>query len=282
MVSNFEKGIIIKIKNLSRERVARRLKFLIFIPRGITKKPRSSTAVISDLFLIRGGNDWNTEFELLNIRGIVEGDNRITDETAKFVFFDPDGREVSRRDINLPAQGRTTIKLSELFGERDLGTFSIFHSKTVSWLSNQNGYLADRGYTGYEYKGLQVKGYVHGNLDATALDKNDFEMLGQSGFVPRTYNLQHVLRGPATYQFAFVNPTKKKVKLKARVSGLSGEKFNKHEKHSLELNSRASRIVSTTLKDGETAKLSVRSRLYMMGRPVVFRVADQTMDVFHG
>jgi len=48
-------------------KIKRRAKLLIFINKNLTKIPTEKTAVISDLFPVKKGYDWLTEFELLNV-----------------------------------------------------------------------------------------------------------------------------------------------------------------------------------------------------------------------
>jgi hypothetical protein len=139
-------------------------------------------------------------------------------------------------------------------------------------------FLAERGYSGYGYQNLGVKGYVHGNLDAVALIKGEVLPLGNSGLIPRFYTVQHCLRGPARYEFVFTNPTAKKIKIIPNIS------FNKNKwfaKDAFSMNSLGSHTVTVEIKESQKAYVRFKSKLYL-GRPVVFRVANNSMDVFHG
>ena len=62
--------------------VKRKLKFGVFIPRKITLRPKNSKAVISDLFPIKNDLDWKTEFELLNVPGLINGNNNNLNQLA--------------------------------------------------------------------------------------------------------------------------------------------------------------------------------------------------------
>ena len=269
------------ITKLPMKKIFRKAKFATFIPKGITKIPTSKKAVISDLFLLRNDLNWKTEFELLNVRGLIEGNNKVQPgDEATFWFFDRDGIKIGEQQIAIPDVGRFTIKFADFVDAkfRNAKTFAVFHTKVPSVDILDRSYLAERGYTGYEYFGLGLKGYVHGNLDAVALADNKLEMLGNAGLMQRRYTVQHELTGPAEYEFFFTNPTARSQRIVGYTRAASG-KFTRIGK--LNLKSRGSGKFQVKVAAGETSRFQIKSRLYL-GRPVVFRVADQTMDVFHG
>ena len=131
---------------------------------------------------------------------------------------------------------------------------------------------------GYEYKNLGVKGYVHGNLDAVALIKGKVKPLGNSGFISRFYTVQHCLTGPAQYEFVFTNPTSRKIKIIPSISH-SPNQWSKSE--SFQIASLGTYTHTVIVKQDENAYVRFKSHLYL-GRPVVFRIANDSMDVFHG
>ena len=203
--------------------VKRKLKFGVFIPRKITLRPKNSKAVISDLFPIRNDSDWKTEFELLNVPGLINGNNNTNlGQLVTLYFFSSDGNLLGNKHVVMNRTGRQTIKLSEILsnGLSDAKTFALFHNYDDNSLLNDGSFLAERGYTGYEYKNSGVKGYVHGNLDAVALSGSQVAPLGNSGLIPRTYTVQHQLLGPAKYDFVFTNPTSRGIVIKPLLSGI--------------------------------------------------------------
>jgi len=261
--------------------VKRKIKFGIFIPKKITLKPKNSNAVISDLFPIRNDSDWKTEFELLNIPGLINGNNNTNSaHSVTLYFFNDNGNLLGNKHIVMSNAGRQTIKLSEIL-ESELSsakTFALFHNYEENDLQSDGSFLAERGYTGYEYKNSGIKGYVHGNLDAVALTGNQIEPLGNSGIIPRTYTVQHKLMGPAKYDFVFTNPTPRRIVIEPLLSAI---KNNWIVQKSFEIPSLGSRSFTINLVKEDSYKIKFKSRLYL-GRPVVFRVFDQGMDVFHG
>lgn len=262
-------------------RIKRKLKLILFIGKSLTKAPSDKSAVISDLFPIKQDVNWNTEFELLNVAGLINGDNNQKEGySAKMYFFDVKGRTLGSQEIKMENVGRKTLRLADYVSSNFKGaaTFSIFHPSIVGKIEMAGSYLAERGYCGYEYNNLGVKGYVHGNLDAVALVGNKVKAVGNSGLISRYYTVQHCLRGPAKYEFVFTNPTSRKVKITPRISysprkWLAGNSFS--------INSLGSHTYVLDVKENEKVYVKFKSRL-CLSRPVVFRIANDSMDVFHG
>ena len=195
------------------------------------------------------------------------------------VFFSKDGIELGRRDIEISGLGRRTINLKDFLkdGLRDSATFAVFHERSSTVADLGESFMAERGYVGYKYKSVEVKGYVHGNLDAVSYSSGTIKKLGNFGFLRKTYFVQHLLTGPAYYDFVVTNPTSKKILVKPiiEVNGLI-QKFEKNTIPSLGCHTFRVKIQET-----EIGKIKFKSYLYL-GRPVVFRVADNSFDVFHG
>jgi hypothetical protein len=252
----------------------------IFVPNGITRMPKSRQSVISDLFFIRADNDWETSFELLNINALLLGSfERHEWHSAIMYFFDSDGNVIQELQIPMNSTPRSTLRINDMIQDfpKVPATFALFHSERESADLRGESLIAERGYVGYEFKGLGVKGYVHGNLDAVALSDNVVEPIGNSGVFKRHYTVQHLLFGAARYEFAFTNPTSKSQKISMEVSNVS----NKWVKNSeLVLKPLGSGIFE--IDDfGNTNVVRFKSKLYL-GRPIVFRTTPNSLDVFHG
>lgn len=270
--------IPLNFKNLSMffPRVRRK----IFIPSGLTRTPKFPQSVISDLFFIRADNLWQTNFELLNINALLLGgfEARVWG-SAQMYFFGSDGEIIQKLVIPIDSTPRSTINLNKLIQNfpKKPATFALFHSESETAELRGSSLIAERGYVGYEYKNLGAKSYVHGNLDAVALSTNGVEALGFSGVFIRNYTVQHLLSGDAKYEFAFTNPTRKSQKISMELSF----KSNKWKKSTmLVLKPFGAGIIKVT-EPGQTCVVRFKSKLYL-GRPVVFRTTNLSMDVFHG
>ena len=86
----------------------RKIKFGINIPLKVFKKPKHRNSVTSDLFPIRNDKNWTTEFEFLNLPGLIRGDIS-SKHKAKLVFFRID--EVDKLELLL-----VFIRLEEILG----------------------------------------------------------------------------------------------------------------------------------------------------------------------
>jgi len=261
--------------------VIRKAKYALWIPRKITRKPEEKGAVISDLFPLRSDEHWQTHFELLNVSGLISGDNSSTQERkARFVFFNSEGTKLTEKLIEIPSSGRRTIKLDNEFDPSisSASSFAVFHEIPNQALDIGGSFLAERGYTGYSRRDSQIRGYVHGNLDSLAFKDGKIQTIGNKGILPRFYTVQHPLRGPATYEFFLSNPTSRAVNVRV-LKGQDGKGWAEVER--FKLSPRGSWIFKIESRDEKASFIRIRSRFYL-GRPVAFRIAGRGFDVFHG
>ena len=262
-------------------RLFRKAKYLVFIPRKVTRRPADARSLVSDLFPIMAGGNWSTEFELLDLPSLIRGSyDKTTDHEAEFYFFDKNGSFLGKQLINAGSNPRFNVDLTALISDTFPGaaTFAVFHKDIA--IPNEMGtsLVAERGYTGYRLGQLPAKGYVHGNLDSIALTSDGLQNIGNQGILNRYYNLQHLLRGEAEYIFALTNPTSKKVKIKIELKS-SKEKYRILDEFSIP--PRGIRFFTHSVREIETAQLRILSKLYL-SRPVVIRVTKHSMDIFHG
>ena len=245
----------------------------------VFKKPSGQESVISDLFPIRNDDNWSTEFEFLNLQGLIQGDISGAHK-ALIVFFDKNGSQLGEVEIEINQIGRKTIILEELLKNalKDSATFAVFHKNEPRKMDLGQSFIAERGYVGYKSKNTFIKGYVHGNLDAVAFSENKIQMLGNIGLFKKTYLVQHILTGPAFYEFIITNPTsRKEITIFPRI---------KYSKNTIKLKrikipARGVERISVDLRSNETAIVYFKSRLYL-ARPIVFRNSGRSFDVFHG
>lgn len=252
----------------------------IFLRLGLTRRPRDKKSVISDLFVLRTGPDWQTNFELLNINALLLGgfDEGISSSVQMF-FFSHNGELIQKLQIPVDSTPRTTINLSKLILNfpQEPATFAVFHSPTDSARVRGDSFLAERGYVGYEFKGLGTKGYVHGNLDAVAYCNDQIEPLGSGGLLRRNYTVQHLISNGAKYEFAFTNPTRRTQNIALEVS----TEPNVWKKSSSIVLKPFGAGIMEVIGLTKPSVVRFRSKLYL-ARPIVFRTTEASMDVFHG
>lgn len=262
-------------------KILTKFRYGIFIPRKITRKPNEINSVISDLFPVRANDVWTTFFESINVPGLINGDNSgEAHSEAIFFFFDNQGKILGNVVSKVGVTSRQTIQLDQHFFPeiQRASTFAVFHQSFNLNVPLSGSYLAERGYIGIQKNSFDFRGYVHGNLDAIAYSKGDLQLLGNSGIIPRIYQVQHPLRGYAKYEFILTNPTtqNQKIKFQYKCDSKAWETIQ-----SVQIQSRGSHTFVIELKEGEAGLVRFRSHLYL-ARPVVIRSAKSSFDVFHG
>jgi len=242
----------------------------------LTKNPANSQSVISDLFVWRCNQDWNTYFELLDIASLFGGNEQ---HQIVIVFFDKIGNEFHRQSVELSGLYRQVLDISDILSAldkfpSDYGTFAVFHQQTPSGILETESFIAERGYVIYQYQGAPLRSYVHGNLDAI---DDSLTPLSGSSFLNRKYNLQYILNPNKGYEMALVNSSSSNKKVKFEIVSFGGE---------------TQMIESVILKSKQIVVLPVKNLLshsrliiqskIIMARPVVFCFDGDKMDVFHG
>jgi hypothetical protein len=247
--------------------------------------PYNKESVISDLFPFRISNGWQTHFELLNIPILIDPKHQVNNSyRVKFVFFDETGNFFYEWIKQEKGCLRQTISINEILKSKSnsgFGTFACFHENYLPRLQEQGGFLAERGYIGYSNQAIsKMKGYVHGNLDALALNSNGAILcLGKSfRFKNNEYRLQHLLEGPATYEMGFVNTSLSGEYLTLELLSPDNTTVKKERRF---IPSKGITWFSEKISSNEPRRVIIHSKLNLP-RPVIFRIEDKSFDVFHG
>ena len=77
----------------------------------LTKKPKNLQSVISDLFIWRFNQDWNTYFELLDLASLFSDKDQ---HQADIVFFDDKGKQFLHQSVELSGLHRQVLEISKL------------------------------------------------------------------------------------------------------------------------------------------------------------------------
>ncbi len=260
------------------QRIASKARTFLHAPRGLTLVPSGPGAVISDLFLWRRDDGWQTVFELLDIIALIDPQLEARPRSVDLVIYSSSGQLIAQHRVDVNPGGRRSVSLSDLIPEEagEVGTFACFHSGQVPELASPTTFLAERGYCGYARDSRAPRSYVHGNLDAIARGAEVTEQLGGPGLVRSKYRLQVVLEEDAMFELGFVNPTQRTQHLLLTESGESAASV-----YRFSLPPRGSRILRLSEVRNVTKEAVVTSRL-PMARPVVFYRKGESFDVFHG
>lgn len=246
----------------------------------LTHLPALSNAPISDLFVWRNSPEWQTFFELIDIPSLFEDDSLPRHVTL--VFFDDSGRRISERKVDLQANCRQTLDISSMVGraQGETGTFAVFHSTTPTGITNLGSFLAERGYVSYRYRDSPLRAYVHGNLDAVARGADGgLQLLGGTSFLRRQYRLQHELQPGVVYELGLVNPTTTAQRCTCKLISVLGGKILGVQV--VNVPPRGIQLVPVAADESGPVRLVIQSRL-VMARPLVFRIQNLKLDVFHG
>lgn len=249
---------------------------------SITKIPPVD-AVISDLFVLRIEDGWETYFECLQFDALLNPNEEIELQTVIFCFYSKAGQFITERKLTLPREIKSTINLNQFVEDLSLKEdclFAIFHPQKKYWIRQHDSFLAERGYIGYANKRLgSIKGFVHGNLDAIARSdskRTDF-LLGNYSFFKKEYRLQHLLEDGNKYELYLINPTS----VKQTYNIVEQTKQNEN-KTRITLPPRGIyKHVKTVDKKEDITSIIIQSKLYL-ARPVVFKIMSSSFDVFHG
>jgi hypothetical protein len=258
------------------------LELLTYRAVSITKTPQKGS-VISDLFVLRIEDGWETYVECLQFNSIFNPHEKANPQKVIFCFYTKTGQFITERDVMLPSAIKTTLNVNELVKDFNLledSLFAIFHPQKKQWITDHKSFLAERGYIGYANPNLgNIKGFVHGNLDAIARinSRKDDQLLGNYSFFKKEYHLQHSLDAGNTYELFLVNPTP------------STQRFNIIQKTD-QIKKEITFVIPSkglykhVLTDGskdEKRTVIIESKLYL-ARPVVFKIMTSSFDVFHG
>lgn len=250
---------------------------------NLVRVPNETNSAVSDLFPFRIDDGWETNFELLNIPFLIDPLNQSDiSYNVRFVFFDEKGNFFHQWTTEQKGCFRRTISINVLLKGHFFsgnGTFACFHENYLQNLIDQKAFVAERGYLSYLNISIsKVKGYVHGNLDAIAMSKNNkLICLGKNHFKEREFRLQHELSGPASYQLGFVNSSFKTESLMIEMMANDG----KNVKIEKTIPSKGIVWINHDLNLNERLRVIVHSKLNLP-RPIVFRVMENSFDVFHG
>ena len=246
----------------------------------LVRAPSNIDSSVSDLFIWISDDDWKTFFELIGICGLFED----KPSKALLYLYDKNGNTLGIHSFELDTHKKTTINISKLLPSNsgDFGTFSIFHMSSPRSITQYESFIAERGYTGYQYKSSTLLSFVHGNHDAIAYNRKSekTELLGSSSLFKRDFNLQYLLEPEHKYFIGIVNNSnfEKNIKLSVvKNKNLYGTLYY----NEFVIKPNGIHFAFVQLKSGQKGRVVINSKL-IMARPIIIRIKGNNMDVFHG
>jgi hypothetical protein len=243
-------------------------------------KPFNAMAAISDLFVWRYDDEWDTEFEIFNITSFVYPAEK-PEERCEIIFFDANGHEFNRLSLTLNTLERRTLKISDyLQNRRGIGTFSVFHhSNFSSRFAEQGSHLTERGYVAYRRKGDKLKSFCHGNLQslAQAPGKKSYSYVAATT-APMRYHPQLILSDCRKIELIYTNPSAKPRPLEISLFDYNGKKT---DNRNVIIPSRGVSIINIDNLDGKIHTFDNKGGI-VMWRPVIVKYYKTHYDVMHG
>lgn len=246
----------------------------------IELKPYRSTSVVSDIFVWRCDEVWDTEFELFNITSFMFPADSIR-EICDLVFFDENGRIFKKEQIMLePFEKKTLIIRNHVFPRTGTGGFSVFHhSGYENRFSAQKSHLTERGYIGYRRKGDRIKSFCHGNLQSLAHETGRKDYAYVTASKPNSkYYPQLIISDSPHIELVYTNPTHKKQKINLTFFDKSG-KLGYTAK--ADIPPRGVKVISVPNPDMTLHTFENRGGITLW-RPVIFKFYVSHFDAMHG
>lgn len=248
----------------------------------LTLVPSNPEMTVSDLFIWRKGNNWQTYFDLINLNALVSADldEKARSGSAEFLLMDMNGKLLSRQEVGFGDTYHQLVDISALVtdGNVDHGTFCVFHPHSPVAVREAGSFLTERGYSSYRYRNAILRSYIHGNLDAVAaLRAGPLQYLGGTSVLRRQYCLQHQLRPEFAYEIGLVNPSHSVQGIELMLLNEKGKKVYANTTNIPAGGCHLAKLPALAF----STQLVIKSRL-VMARPVVFKINALSMDVFHG
>jgi len=236
--------------------------------------------VVSDLFVWRCDDTWETYFDLTHLAGILNPGVR-HEYTALIVLFSADGTELTRTPITVSFSESRLIRLNNLPGApTGHGTFSVLHMAPLDAVfSPERTCLVERGYVSYRRKSDEspLRSYVHGNLYGIAGNPltGSLRTITQPAREVHEYQPQVRLDDCHHCEIALANYSPQLLSVEAIAMRDGAPEKRLH----LSLPSRGSVVIDS--RDFPLERIAVRARL-PMPRPLLFKHYTSHFDVFHG
>ncbi len=244
-------------------------------------KPLLKDAVISDLFVWRKDNQWNTNFKLFNISSFLFPEDNVSEE-CEIHIFGADGKFLQKYNYTLEPFALKNLDFAELINSVDIksGTFCVFHFSTVIKKFSQKGsHLTERGYIAYSYIDQSIRNFCHGNLQSVSKSRNGRvqSVVGLAKH-PLAYHPQMIFSDCDSFELAYTNPSK-------YIQNVTINFYDKDIKEykclEVAIQPFGVEIIRVSNKDRQIHTLSSWGKI-VMWRPIIFKYFESYFDVLHG
>jgi len=243
--------------------------------------PRLSESV-SDLFLWRNDDVWETYFDLFHIAGVISPD--FTDDyDVLIMLYDSVGLLINTETVRVRFGDIKLISLHCLLcGHKGFGTFAVFHMVDNDRLFGGLSCIAERGYTSFRRKADHsvLRSYVHGNLPVIGMDQHNHRtrILGLSSIYRKYFYMPQVTFDDCiVFEICLVNPVAKQISLSLELLNVHGEVIERIQHVMME---RGSFYFSSIGLNKSVQWVNLFSKVRIL-RPIIFKHYKSHFDVFH-
>jgi len=245
----------------------------------LTVLPVCPDATVSDLFVWRSSEQWQTAFELIDLPSLFE--DSVVLRQVLIIFFNRNGSYILEKKITLQPNCRNTLDISNLIGRLhgEAGTFAVFHTTAPLKIAELGAFIAERGYVSYRYRDSPLSTYVHGNFDAIAKYANGkMQLIGGISLLYREYNLQFCFSINDVNELVAVNPSPAPQKFIIKTMLYDNNTISLQK---ISLPPGGIQIIPIQVLAADSVRVVIKSRL-VMARPLVFNINNSKVNVFHG
>ena len=244
-------------------------------------RPLRMLESISDLFLWRVDDTWETQYEIMNLPSLLVPDKTAIDSVT-IIIYDARGNEISRSIIKLnPFESKKILIRSLLKGVTGQGTFGCFHSAdSMDEIQKAGCYLVDRQYVSYSWKDDIFLNYAHGNI--YGLSKLATENKARS-LVPmqrktQIYRPQLRFDDCDKFELIYLNPAEEPLELLVR---LFDDNWKELERRDSLIPARGLEVLEFDNHSRELVLVENQSKIGLC-RPIIFKHYESFFDVLHG
>jgi hypothetical protein len=236
---------------------------------------------ISDLFVWRVDDTWETQYELMNLPSLLIPGKTVVDSVT-MIIYDARGIEMSRNIIKLnPFENKKILIRSLLKGVTGQGTFGCFHSAdSMDEILKAGCYLVDRQYVSYSWKDDIFFNYAHGNIYGLSKlgTENKVRSLVPTQRKTQIYRPQLRFDDCNNFELIYSNPAEEPMELLVRLFDDNWKELQRRE--SL-IPARGLEVLEFENHSRELVLVENQSRIGLC-RPIIFKHYESFFDVLHG
>jgi len=248
------------------------------------RQPRSLNESVSDAFVWRRDHDFETRFELMNLRSFIDPDNA-SREHALMMFFSKSGKEIGRSSFKLDPFEIRRVDLADTLpiGTTGYGTFCVFHEQEAASDSHDLGTcLMDRSYASYtNSQNRSLWSYVHGCCNTYVLSysfsRSKTCHLSIDTRRKQVYKPQLQFDDCQRFEVCVSNPLSKPTTISVNVADADGTEV---ERVVADLDPLACRMISIDNAKFDKARIEIEGNVQLC-RPLLFKYYDSHFDVLH-